>query len=80
MRDTMKDIDIYIGSPASELLITNLTGHPTVVMPAGFNEEDGQKTPFSITMTGQLFGESKLLAAAHAFQQETSYHRERPVL
>lgn len=80
MRETMKDIDLYIGSPGPELVITNLTGHPTVVMPAGFNENDGVKTPFSVTMTGRLFGESKLLAAAHAFQQETSYHRERPPL
>lgn len=58
------------------LLLTNLTGHPAIVVPDGFRASDG--TPTSLTFVGRLFGETDLLAVAHAFQQATSFHLERP--
>lgn len=57
------------------LLVTNLTGHPTVVVPNGFRE-DG--TPMSISFVGKLFGEAEALALAKAYQDATGHHRRRP--
>jgi len=59
----------------SNLLLTNLTGHPTVVVPNGFRS-DG--TPTSVTFNGRLFGESQILALARAYQEATGFHRRHP--
>jgi Asp-tRNA(Asn)/Glu-tRNA(Gln) amidotransferase A subunit family amidase len=59
----------------SNLLLTNLTGHPTVVVPNGF-ASDG--TPTSITINGRLFGEPQILALARAYQDVTDFHRRHP--
>jgi len=76
MTKVFEKVDLYIGG--NDLLITNLTGHPTVCMPNGFRNANGIETPTAITFTGRLYGETDLLAAAHAFQIATSYHRKRP--
>jgi hypothetical protein len=36
--------------------------------------------PGSVTLTGRLYGETTLLAVAHAFQQATGDHLRRPPL
>lgn len=80
METTMSKLDVYV-SPTfggRNLLLTNLTGHPAVVLPNGFTEAKG--TPTSITFTGRLYGESELLAVAHAYQQATEFHLKRPAL
>jgi Asp-tRNA(Asn)/Glu-tRNA(Gln) amidotransferase A subunit family amidase len=61
----------------SQLVATNLTGHPAVILPHGFRD-DG--TPVSLTFLGRLFGERELLAVAHAFQQVTDWHLRHPQL
>ncbi|MGD9898310.1 MAG: amidase [Calditrichaceae bacterium] len=79
MNDLMKTVDIYL-APSWEgdnLLLTNLTGHPAIVMPNGFSE-DG--TPTSITITGNLFREGELISAAKAYQSATDYHLKHPPL
>ena len=58
--------------------ITNLTGHPCVVLPNGFRSSDG--TPTSITFMGKLYRETEVLALAHAYQQATGFHLRRPPL
>ncbi|MDH4220098.1 MAG: amidase, partial [Candidatus Aminicenantes bacterium] len=63
------------GSPS--LLITNLTGHPTVVVPNGFDE---QNSPTSISFIGNLFEEAKTLLLAKAFQDATEFHLKHPKL
>ncbi len=71
------NVDVWV-SPSfggGNLLITNLTGHPCVVIPNGFRE-DG--TPTSITFMGRLFGEDVLLAVARAVQEATGFHRRHP--
>jgi len=76
----MAEVDLFI-SPTfggNTLLLTNLTGHPQVVLPNGFRSDGG--TPTRITLTGRLHGESELLAAAHAYQQATDFHLARPPL
>ena len=78
MQQLMTQVDLYVGG--NDLVITNLTGHPTVVMPHGLRERDGVRTPLSLTMTGQLFGEAKLLAVADAYQKATGFHLLHPTL
>ena len=38
------------------------------------------ETPFSITFTGRLYGETELLALGHAYQQATGFHLRRPAM
>jgi len=49
-----------------------------VVLPNGFSS--GAGTPTSITFVGRLFGETDLLALAHAYQRATDFHLRRPPL
>ncbi len=79
MQKLMKDIDVYVvpSFGGSNLLLTNLTGNPCVVLPDGFTKEG---TPTSISFIGQLFGEAKLLAVAKQFQDATDYHLKHPQL
>ena len=80
MEQLMSQVDVYVcpSFGGDNLLMTNLTGHPTVVLPNGFRESDG--TPTSITFTGRLHGETELLAVADAYQQATGFHLRRPDL
>ncbi len=73
----MDGLDGYVcpSFVGGNLVLTNLTGHPQVVVPDGFRPNG---TPTSITFTGRLFGEERLLAVAHAYQQVTDSHRRRP--
>jgi len=78
MAETFKKVDVFV-SPTNggQLLITNLTGHPAVILPHGFRE-DG--TPLSLTLIGNLFGEASLLAVAKAYQEATDWHLRHPEL
>ena len=79
--ELMKTVDVIVtptGAPGlSQLVATNLTGHPAVILPHGFRA-DG--TPLSITFLGGLFGEDKLLAVAAAYQRATDFHLKQPTL
>ena len=79
-----------------QLTVTNLTGHPALILPNGFRGDDapaavkgkdgmvgnygGPGTPVSLTFLGQLYGESKLLAFARAYQNATTFHLRHPTL
>jgi Asp-tRNA(Asn)/Glu-tRNA(Gln) amidotransferase A subunit family amidase len=76
MEDLMGQVDLYVGG--NDLLLTNLTGHPTVVLPNGFRKSGDGELPSSITFTGRLYGETDLLAVAHAYQQATGHHLKHP--
>ena len=52
--------------------------HACVVLPAGFVKKDKVELPQTVTFTGRLFGESELLAVAHAYQRATGFHLRRP--
>jgi len=69
MAKVMETVDLYVGG--NDLVLCNMTGHPTVVMPNG-------KPPEAITFTGRLYGESDLLAVAMAYQEATGHHRKHP--
>ncbi|HEX9887696.1 MAG TPA: amidase [Longimicrobiales bacterium] len=57
------------------LLMTNLTGHPAVVLPNGFNE-DG--SPVSISFIGGLWKDAEALRVAMAYQDATGFHERHP--
>ena len=79
MARTMADIDVYVapfgGSPNNSA--TNLTGHPGISVPNGFND-DG--TPTGIMFVGQLYGEAEMLTLAKAYQDSTDFHEQHPKL
>ena len=77
MQRLMDTIDVYV-APSFEgknLLLTNLTGHPCVVLPDGVSA-DG--LPASICFMGKLFGEAELLAVAKQYQDATGFHLRHP--
>jgi len=78
MRKVFEQVDVYVHPSwaSSSLRITNYTGHPCVVVPNGFR--DGR--PTSITFTGKLFEEGKVLAIAAAFQRATEWDEKHPDL
>ena len=73
MAKATEKVDLYVGG--NDLQITNLTGHPTVCLPAGFTKSG---TPTALTFTGRLVGEGTLLAVAKAYQDATGHHLKRP--
>ena len=81
MASTMADVDVLV-APTHDgplLTCTNLTGHPTAVVPVGV-PEDGSGRPNMLSLTGQLYGEAALLRVAAAWQSDTAWHQQRPPL
>ena len=60
-----------------QLLATNLTGHPVVIIPNGFKESG---SPASISILGRLFDEGTILSLAKAYQDATSFDEQHPPL
>lgn len=79
--DLMRTVDVIVtptgAANLSQLVATNLTGHPAVIIPNGFRD-DG--TPVSITFLGGLFEEPKMLAVARAYQEATGFHLKHPIV
>ena len=92
-----ENLDVIVAPTNSEQLVaTNLTGHPAVILPNGFRGPDAPKpprkdngdddgiggpgTPVSLTFLGQLYGEAKLLAFAKAYQDRTGFQLKHPDL
>ena len=69
------DVVICPSFAGSQLRITNLTGHPAICMPTGFNKNH---LPTSITLVGKLYDEATLLAIAKAYQQVTQWDEMHP--
>jgi Asp-tRNA(Asn)/Glu-tRNA(Gln) amidotransferase A subunit family amidase len=55
--------------------ITNLTGHPAICVPSGFNKSN---SPTSITLLGKLYSEGTLLGVAKAYQDATGWDEMHP--
>ncbi len=70
-------IDVFVAPSfvGQTLLLTNLTGHPTAVVPNGFRENG---TPMSISFIGKLYGDAEALAIAKAYQDATDFHKRKP--
>ena len=77
MSELFKNIDVYVVPSfwGDNLLRTNLTGHPCVVLPNGFNENG---SPTSISFIGDLYKDGEVIAVSHAYQRGTGWHKEYP--
>lgn len=77
MSDLFKQYDVILapGRGSQQSLITNLTGHPAISIPSGFDKEG---RPTSITLIGNLFDEASILRLAHIYQQQTDHEDKHP--
>jgi Asp-tRNA(Asn)/Glu-tRNA(Gln) amidotransferase A subunit family amidase len=71
------DVIVTPSYGGNQLQITNLTGHPALCMPNGFNEKG---SPVSITFLANLFEEEKLIMLGRAYQEYTDWQGKRPPL
>ncbi|MFP3860009.1 MAG: amidase [Bacteroidales bacterium] len=69
------DVIVTPSFGGNQLLMTNLTGHPCVVIPNGFDEENH---PTSISFIGNLHREEPLLELANAYQEATEHEDKHP--
>lgn len=85
MNTVMQQVDVFV-SPSfggRTLGITNLTGHPCVTVPNGFDvlesdPDSRRRRPRSITFAGPLYADADVLRLASAFQSATDFHLRRP--
>ncbi len=95
MAEIFKNFDVIVApTNGTQLTVTNLTGHPSVILPNGIRGDDapgnantnstngngGPNTPVSLTFLGNLYGDAKLLAFARAYQDATTFHLRHPNL
>jgi Asp-tRNA(Asn)/Glu-tRNA(Gln) amidotransferase A subunit family amidase len=90
-------LDIIVASSnGQQLLATNLTGHPALIVPNGLRGDDAPKppktddgdndniggpgTPVSITFLAGLYDDAKLAAFADAYQRATGFNKMHPKL
>jgi Asp-tRNA(Asn)/Glu-tRNA(Gln) amidotransferase A subunit family amidase len=72
-----QEVDVIIAPTfgGSQMLMTNLTGHPCLVMPNGFDEKG---SPTSICLLGNLFDEGRLIEVARHYQMATPFDNNHP--
>ena len=78
MDELMSQYDVFL-SPApgsSSLQVTNLTGHPAIVLKSGFIDN----MPASIMVTGRLYDEATMCRVALAYERATEWHLKHPSL
>jgi len=95
--ELFQQVDVIVTPTTdAQLIATNLTGNPAIILPNGFRGSDapappaidndqhddigGPGTPVSITFLGGLYQDAKLAAFAWAYQRATGFHRQHPKL
>jgi Asp-tRNA(Asn)/Glu-tRNA(Gln) amidotransferase A subunit family amidase len=84
-------VDIIVAPTFSnQLVATNLTGHPALILPNGLRGSDAPKvvesgmggpgTPVSLTFLAGHYRDARLAAFAHAYQEATGFHKLHPRL
>jgi Asp-tRNA(Asn)/Glu-tRNA(Gln) amidotransferase A subunit family amidase len=97
MRALFEKVDVII-TPSTDLqlIATNLSGNPAVIVPNGLRGADapappaiddgdhddigGPGTPVSLTFLGGLYQDAKVAAFARAYQEATGFHKLHPNL
>ncbi len=77
------DVIVTPTTGRNQLVATNLTGHPAVILPSGFRDvsaTDTTQVPVSLTFLAGLYQEAMLLAVAKAWQDATDFHRQHPLV
>ena len=72
----LEGIDVLVTPSFNALLLTNLTGHPQVVIPSGYRAGNG--TPVSFSFVGALYADADALRLAKAVQDVTDFHTRVP--
>jgi len=97
MDELFKGVEVIVTPSAGDQLIaTNLTGQPAVIVPNGLRGDDappapnaddddfydagGPGTPVSLTFLGGLYSDARLAAFARAYQDTTGFHQLHPRL
>ncbi len=97
MSKLFDQVDVIVASTNSDqLVVTNLTGHPAIIVPNGLRGNDapappavdtgdddqigGPGTPVSLTFLGGHYHDAKLCAFARAYQQATGFEKLHPKL
>lgn len=97
MAKLFDQVDVIVASTNSEqLVVTNLTGHPAVIVPNGLRGSDapqppqidtgeddqigGPDTPVSITFLAAHYQDAKLCSLARAYQQAAGFEKLHPKL
>jgi Asp-tRNA(Asn)/Glu-tRNA(Gln) amidotransferase A subunit family amidase len=92
-----EQVDIIVTPTAGvQLVATNLTGHPAIILPNGLRGNDaptppkadsgdddnigGPGTPVSLTFLAGHYQDAKLAAFARAYQEATGFHKVHPKL
>jgi Asp-tRNA(Asn)/Glu-tRNA(Gln) amidotransferase A subunit family amidase len=92
-----EQVDIIVTpSTDTQLIATNLTGHPALILPNGLRGDDAPKppavddgdhddiggpgTPVSLTFLAGHYQDAKLAAFARAYQEATGFHKLHPKL
>jgi Asp-tRNA(Asn)/Glu-tRNA(Gln) amidotransferase A subunit family amidase len=95
--ELFNQVDIIVTPTSGEQLVaTNLTGHPALILPNGFRGSDapappkldtgdnddigGPGTPVSLTFLAGHYQDAKLAAFAAAYQKATDFHKQHPKL
>jgi len=90
-----KDVDVIVTPTNGEqLVVTNLTGHPALIVPNGLRGDDAPKppktddgdnddiggpgTPVSLTFLAGHYQDAKLAAFGHAYQEATGFQKLHP--
>ncbi|HEV2215494.1 MAG TPA: amidase family protein, partial [Terracidiphilus sp.] len=97
MSALFEHVDIIVTPTMDEQLVaTNLSGHPALIVPNGLRGADAPKppkedtgdydniggpgTPVSITFLAAHYQDARLAAFGHAYQQATGFHKLHPRL
>ena len=92
-----EQVDVIVTATSGmQLVATNLTGHPALILPNGLRGDDaprppkidtgdndnigGPGTPVSLTFLAGHYQDAKLAAFANAYQQATGFHKLHPKL
>jgi Asp-tRNA(Asn)/Glu-tRNA(Gln) amidotransferase A subunit family amidase len=97
MTELFEQVDVIVTpSEGTQLVATNLTGQPAVIVPNGIRGDDapaaphagdedfwdagGPGTPVSLTFLGALYSDARVAAFARAYQEATGFHKLHPKL
>ena len=75
-----KDAAVAALSEGSYRGLFSMVSGPAMSICCGFSTEKGNKLPLSLQLAGRPFDESTLLNVAYAYEQNTTWHLERPPL
>jgi len=78
MAALFRTVDLYVGG--DDLVITNLTGHPSIALPVILQEQQPEPRAVCCTLTAGLYDEASLLATAALIESRADVLKYHPSL